>query len=152
MVVATDKWGEHHGAGLCLPAVRSLPALPVLVLVAALVAAGCGGSDNKTTSTAAKPKAATEAQQQATTSSTQKAECQKVTAPTPKPAANLQKPTLKLDPSKTYTAPVETSCGTFDIALDVKHDPKTAASFDSLAGKGFYDNTTFHRVIHCFVS
>ena len=152
MVVATDKRREHHGAGLCLPAVRSLPALPVLLLVAALMAAGCGGSDNKTTSTAAKPKAATAAQQQATTtSSTQKAECQKVIAPKPKPAGNLQKPALKLDPSKSYTATVETSCGTFDIALDVKQDPKTAASFDSLAGKGFYDDTTFHRVIQGFV-
>jgi cyclophilin family peptidyl-prolyl cis-trans isomerase len=45
----------------------------------------------------------------------------------------------------------ETSCGTFDIALDVKRDPKTSASFTSLARKGFYDNTTFHRVIQGFV-
>jgi peptidyl-prolyl cis-trans isomerase B (cyclophilin B) len=135
-----------------LPAVRCLPALPVLLLAAVVVAAGCGGSDNKTTSSAAMPKEAPSAAQQAsTTSSTQKAECQKVTAPNPKPEGNLPKPTLKLNPSKTYTATVETSCGTFDIALDVKQDPKTSASFSSLARRGFYDNTTFHRVIQGFV-
>ena len=130
---------------------RGLPAVPVLLLAAILVAAGCGGND-KTTSGAGKPEAApTAAQQASTTSSTQKAECQKVTAPNPKPEGNLPKPALKLDPSKTYNATVETSCGTFDIALDVKQDPKTSASFTSLARKGFYDNTTFHRVIEGFV-
>jgi cyclophilin family peptidyl-prolyl cis-trans isomerase len=46
---------------------------------------------------------------------------------------------------------VETSCGSFAIALDVKSSPKTTASFDSLAAKGFYDDTTFHRVIQGFV-
>jgi len=134
-----------------LPAVRALPAVAVLLLAAALAGAGCGGSDNKTTSSAAKPKAAPTAAQASTTSSTQKAECRKVTAPNPKPAGNLPKPTLKLDSSKSYTATVETSCGTFDIALDVKQDPETSASFTSLARMGFYDNTTFHRVIQGFV-
>jgi peptidyl-prolyl cis-trans isomerase B (cyclophilin B) len=134
-----------------LPAVRGLPAVAVLLLAAAPVAAGCGGSDNKTTSSAAKPKAAPTAAQASTTSSTQKATCRKVTAPNPKRAGRLPKPTLKLDSSKSYTATVETSCGTFDIALDVKRDPKTSASFTSLARKGFYDNTTFHRVIQGFV-
>jgi cyclophilin family peptidyl-prolyl cis-trans isomerase len=132
-----------------LPAVRGLPAVPVLLLAAALVA-GCGGSGNKSTSSAAKPKAAPTAQS-GTTSSTQKAECRKVTAPNSKPEGNLPEPTLTLDSSKSYTATVETSCGTFDIALDVKQDPKTSASFTSLARKGFYDNTTFHRVIQGFV-
>jgi len=131
--------------------VRTPRALTVPLLLAALLVAGCGGSD-KTTSSATRPKAATAAEQQAsTTSSTQKAECQKVPAPRPKAQPHLPKPTTKLDPSKSYTATVETSCGSFDIALDVKNDPKTSASFDSLAGKGFYDNTTFHRVIQGFV-
>ena len=134
-----------------MPAVRGLPAVPVLLLAAALVAAGCGGSGNNTTSSAAKRETAPTAAQASTTSSTQKAECRKVTAPNPKPEGNLPKPTLKLDSSKSYTATVETSCGIFDIVLDVKQDPKTSASFTSLARKGFYDNTTFHRVIQGFV-
>jgi peptidyl-prolyl cis-trans isomerase B (cyclophilin B) len=134
-----------------LPAVRGLFLLSVLLVTAALAAAGCGGSDNNTTSSAAKPKPATAAQQPATTSSSSKAGCVKVAAPKPKPAGTLSKPTQKLDPSKTYTATVDTSCGSFDIALNVKQDPKTSASFDSLAGKGFYDDTTFHRIIQGFV-
>jgi peptidyl-prolyl cis-trans isomerase B (cyclophilin B) len=135
-----------------LPAVRTPRALTVPLLLAALLVAGCGGGSDKTTSSATRPKAATAAEQQAsTTSSTQKAECQKVQAPRPKSQPHLPKPTTKLDPSRSYTATVETSCGSFDIALDVKNDPKTSASFDSLAGKGFYDNTTFHRVIQGFV-
>jgi peptidyl-prolyl cis-trans isomerase B (cyclophilin B) len=130
--------------------VRRLPALPVLLAAVALVPAGCGGSEKKTTSSAAAPKAAPAAQRTETTS-TQKAECQKVTAPKPKPEGKLAKPTLQLDPNQTYTATVQTSCGSFDIALDVKQDPKTAASFDWLATKGFYDDTTFHRIIQGFV-
>jgi peptidyl-prolyl cis-trans isomerase B (cyclophilin B) len=74
-----------------------------------------------------------------------------VRAPNAKPEGKLSKPTTTLDPGKSYTATVETSCGTFAIALDVKQAPKTTASFASLAGKGFYDDTTFHRVIEGFV-
>jgi peptidyl-prolyl cis-trans isomerase B (cyclophilin B) len=116
------------------------------------VATGCGGSDKKTTSTAAKPKAdTTAANTPATTATTaQKAGCQKVASPKPKPE-KADKPTEKLDPKKTYTATVDTSCGTFDIVLDAKESPKTSASFDSLAKQGFYDDTTFHRIVQGFV-
>jgi peptidyl-prolyl cis-trans isomerase B (cyclophilin B) len=131
--------------------VRRPPAQLVLLAALALVPTGCGGNDKKTTSSAARPKAATAAQQTETTASTQKAQCEKVTAPKPKPEGKLSKPTLQLDPSKTYTATVQTSCGSFDVELNVKQDPKTSASFDSLASKGFYEDTTFHRVIQGFV-
>ena len=124
--------------------------LLALLLATALVAAGCGGGDdNKTTESTQKPKPATAAQTD--TAPTQKVGCQKVKAPTPKKEGNLDKPTTKLDPSKTYTATVATSCGTFDIVLDVKQAPKTSASFASLADQKFYDDTTFHRVIQGFV-
>jgi peptidyl-prolyl cis-trans isomerase B (cyclophilin B) len=122
--------------------------LTALALVAALAAAGCGGSDKKT---ATKAKPSTTAPTGSGTTTAAKAECQKVQAPKPKPEGKESKPTTKLDPSKSYTATVETSCGTFQIALDVKNSPKTAASFTSLAGKGFFDDTTFHRVIQGFV-
>ena len=49
------------------------------------------------------------------------------------------------------TAVVETSCGTFDIALDTKRAPKTANSFAFLAEEGFYDDLTFHRIVPGFV-
>jgi cyclophilin family peptidyl-prolyl cis-trans isomerase len=126
--------------------------LLALLLATALVAAGCGGGDDnktKTTESTQKPKPATAAQTD--TAPTQKVGCQKVNAPKPKKEGNLDKPTTKLDPSKTYTATVATSCGTFDIVLDVKQAPKTSASFASLADQKFYDDTTFHRVIQGFV-
>jgi cyclophilin family peptidyl-prolyl cis-trans isomerase len=46
---------------------------------------------------------------------------------------------------------VRTSCGTFDIRLDVRDSPKTSGSFAFLAGKHFYDGTTFYRVVPDFV-
>jgi peptidyl-prolyl cis-trans isomerase B (cyclophilin B) len=137
-----------------LPAVRRLPASLALLALVALLASGCGGGGGgKSTSSSAKPKAATAAQATtpATTGPSGKAGCQKVAAPKPKPDQHLPQPTLKLDRSKTYTATVDTSCGSFEIALAVKDDPKTTASFDSLASKGFYDDTTFHRIIQGFV-
>ena len=39
----------------------------------------------------------------------------------------------------------------FTIQLDQKTAPKTAASLVSLAESGFYDGTTFHRVVPGFV-
>ena len=129
---------------------RPLPLLtPLAVLAALAAAAGCGGSDKKTATKAGKAKPSTTAPADTTTAA--KAECQKVRAPKPKPEGKLSKPTTKLDPGKSHTATLETSCGTFAIALDVKQAPKTTASFASLAGKGFYDDTTFHRVIEGFV-
>ena len=49
------------------------------------------------------------------------------------------------------TAVVETSCGSFEIELDVDRAPKTTASFASLAEQGFYEGTGFHRVQRGFV-
>ena len=123
--------------------------LTAVALVAVLAAAGCGGSDKKTATKAGRAKPSTTAPAATTTAA--KAECQKVRAPKPKSEGKLPKPTSTLDPGKSYTATVETSCGTFVIALDVKQAPKTTASFASLAGKGFYDDTSFHRVIEGFV-
>jgi cyclophilin family peptidyl-prolyl cis-trans isomerase len=46
---------------------------------------------------------------------------------------------------------VETSCGTFDIALDTTRAPVIANSFAYLSEKGFYDGLTFHRIVPEFV-
>jgi peptidyl-prolyl cis-trans isomerase B (cyclophilin B) len=76
--------------------------------------------------------------------------CADVSAPKPKNATE-RKPTFQLQPSKTYLATVETSCGTFVIKLDSKNAPKTGGSFVTLARKGFYDGLAFHRIAPGFV-
>ncbi len=48
-------------------------------------------------------------------------------------------------------AVVETSLGSFTIALDVKDSPHAVASFEQLARKGFFDGTIFHRIVPGFV-
>jgi len=47
---------------------------------------------------------------------------------------------------------VETDLGSFTFELFPKEAPNTVANFKALAGKGFYDGLTFHRVISGFVA
>jgi peptidyl-prolyl cis-trans isomerase B (cyclophilin B) len=56
-------------------------------------------------------------------------------------------PTTRLDPGKTYTATFQTSCGSFKVRIDPSTAPIAAANFVSLADKGFYDSTWFHRIL-----
>jgi peptidyl-prolyl cis-trans isomerase B (cyclophilin B) len=60
-------------------------------------------------------------------------------------------PEMKIDTSKTYTATLETSRGTIVCDLFTKDAPKTVNNFVFLARDGFYDGTTFHRVINDFM-
>jgi peptidyl-prolyl cis-trans isomerase B (cyclophilin B) len=116
----------------------------LLLLAAFALVAGCGSDDKK--KAAATPTASPE--ETATVAATG---CKKVDAPKSKGPGDLKKPTAKLDAGKTYTAVVTTSCGTFEIKLDVKRSPKTAASFAYLAKQKFFDSTTFHRIVPGFV-
>ena len=77
--------------------------------------------------------------------------CAQVEAPAPKDDGGATKPTAKLDPAKTNTVTFATSCGDFTVTLDVDGAPSTAASVAALAREGFYDNTTFHRIVPGFV-
>jgi cyclophilin family peptidyl-prolyl cis-trans isomerase len=61
-------------------------------------------------------------------------------------------PPTCIDPSKTYTASVQTDVGTFAIALNAKAAPKTVNNFVFLSGYHFYDGTIFHRVIPGFMN
>jgi peptidyl-prolyl cis-trans isomerase B (cyclophilin B) len=69
----------------------------------------------------------------------------------PRGAQRIPKPTLKLDPAKTYVVTLTTNCGTIEIHLDVRLAPATTASFAYLVKRGFYDDLTFHRVATDFV-
>ena len=55
-------------------------------------------------------------------------------------------PPMKIDPKATYTATVETSCGTIVIELDAKRAPQTVNSFVFLAKQGFFDGQYVHRL------
>jgi len=55
-------------------------------------------------------------------------------------------PTQRLRPGRTYLARFTTSCGEFTVRVDPSSAPVAAANFVSLAQKGFYDSTWFHRI------
>jgi cyclophilin family peptidyl-prolyl cis-trans isomerase len=76
--------------------------------------------------------------------------CKEVQAPAPK-QVSLKAPKQTLEAGEAVTAVVQTSCGTFDIALDTKRAPNTSNSFAFLAEEGFYDDLTFHRIVPGFV-
>lgn len=60
-------------------------------------------------------------------------------------------PELQIDPAKTYRATLETDRGTIELDLYPEHAPHTVNNFAFLAGEGFYDGLTFHRVIPNFM-
>ena len=60
-------------------------------------------------------------------------------------------PEIQIDSSKTYRAIIETNMGVIELELYAQHAPKTVNNFIFLAGKGFYDGLSFHRVISNFM-
>ena len=60
-------------------------------------------------------------------------------------------PPMSIDPSKKYTATIDTSMGTMKADLFADEAPATVNNFVFLARQGFYDNVTFHRVINNFM-
>ncbi|OGO22713.1 MAG: peptidylprolyl isomerase [Chloroflexi bacterium RBG_16_50_9] len=59
---------------------------------------------------------------------------------------------MTIDTSKNYTAYIETAKGTLVLELFAKDVPKTVNNFVFLANEGFYDGSTFHRVIPNFMA
>jgi cyclophilin family peptidyl-prolyl cis-trans isomerase len=106
--------------------------LPV-ALVVVLAACGGGGSDKSSSAT-----------------TTDSNGCTTVDQPKPE-ARTAAKPTKGLDPSKSYAVTLHTNCGSFTIDLAVKTSPATTASFVSLANKGFFDHTIFHRIVPGYI-
>jgi peptidyl-prolyl cis-trans isomerase B (cyclophilin B) len=107
-------------------------ALIAVGVVAAILIGRSGGGDSATATTASENG------------------CTEVEAPKPK-TVSFSKPKQVLARDEEATAVVETSCGTFEIALDTQRAPTTANSFAFLAEEGFYDDLTFHRVAPGFV-
>jgi cyclophilin family peptidyl-prolyl cis-trans isomerase len=82
----------------------------------------------------------------AKTAPTQKAEETEV-----KPKSYSKPPDMMIDPDKSYTAVFKTEKGDIRVELFADKAPKTVNSFVFLAREGFYDDTTFHRVIEDFM-
>jgi cyclophilin family peptidyl-prolyl cis-trans isomerase len=61
-------------------------------------------------------------------------------------------PELALDPAKEYYADFVTEKGEFRVRLFDEEAPETVNNFVSLARDGYYDGTTFHRVIEGFMA
>jgi cyclophilin family peptidyl-prolyl cis-trans isomerase len=118
----------------------------VLAMLLALVGAACG--DDRQENAGGQPASEGDA---TPTPEAESSGCEQVEAPAPKGAQQLPRPKLELEEGTTYVATVITSCGEFDITLDPERAPKTGGSFVSLARKGFYDGTIFHRVVPGFV-
>jgi peptidyl-prolyl cis-trans isomerase B (cyclophilin B) len=60
-------------------------------------------------------------------------------------------PAMQIDPKTTYLATMETEKGVIELELYPQYAPKTVNSFHFLAGEGFYDGVSFHRVISNFM-
>jgi len=60
-------------------------------------------------------------------------------------------PDMQIDESGTYTVNIETSRGNITLELYPQHAPQTVNNFVFLAGEGFYDGVSFHRVIPDFM-
>jgi len=61
-------------------------------------------------------------------------------------------PEVTIDPNKTYTAVFRTDKGEFRVLLYANRAPKTVNNFVFLARQGFYNGTSFHRVIKDFMA
>ena len=61
-------------------------------------------------------------------------------------------PKMSIDAKKTYTAIFHTAVGDITVHLHADKVPNTVNNFVFLARQGFYNGTTFHRVIPNFMA
>ncbi len=124
-----------------------------LILILVVLLAACGSQSTPT---------ATPAPTDAPARSTPTVE---VAPETPTPAAAVDPdspaardgmysapPAMQIDPAKYYVATIETAKGDIVVQLFADKVPGTVNNFVFLAREGFYDNTTFHRVIPGFMA
>src|SRR5690625_124562 len=69
----------------------------------------------------------------------------------PMPKKWSKPPELTIDTNKAHHATIKTNRGTIRLELYPQHAPRTVNNFVFLAGEGFYDGVTFHRVINNFM-
>ena len=116
----------------------SVKRLAPFLLVLALAGCGGGGSGSSDTTT-----------EQTTTQQASAGSCTKAA---PHASSRTMKDEhLKLDADKTYRLVFHTNCGDFTVTLDQKTSPNATGSLVSLAQRGFFDDTFFHRIVPGFV-
>ncbi|HWK30153.1 MAG TPA: peptidylprolyl isomerase [Solirubrobacter sp.] len=125
--------------------------LAVLIASLALVLAACGSDSTSKDETTAASTSTPEATETATPNEFLPEGCEQVDKPAPKQVGDLDKPTEKLNRSKTYIATISTTCGDIQVKLDAKRAPITGGSFKYLADQKFFDGLTFHRIVPDFV-
>ncbi len=75
-----------------------------------------------------------------------------VITPAAAPKKYSAPPPMSIDPNKSYTATFKMESGDIVVELFAADAPKTVNNFVFLAREGFYDGTTFHRVIPGFMA
>jgi cyclophilin family peptidyl-prolyl cis-trans isomerase len=108
----------------------------LLLAGAVLALAGCGGGSKHAASSSG--------------TTTDANGCIAVSLPSSNAKAE-PKPTQPLVASKSYDVVLHTNCGDFTIHLATKISPETTASFARLVREGYFDHTTFHRIVPGFV-
>lgn len=112
---------------------RSRAALLSFLFVAVGLIGGCGDGDGEEETQAQLPEG-----------------CEQVEKPAPKDV-ELKRPKRLRPPPSGSVAVVETSCGSFEIALETKDSAKTTASFAYQVEQAVYNGTVFHRIVPDFV-
>ena len=122
--------------------IRNFAVIGVLIVGAIVLINSCSGSDSGSKSS------------DTTTPAPASTPTTTAAATTPTTAAARQPVTLTgfvADPTKTYTATIDTNFGSISIELDSDNAPKAAGRFIELARAGFYDGLTWHRAVPDFV-
>jgi peptidyl-prolyl cis-trans isomerase B (cyclophilin B) len=70
----------------------------------------------------------------------------------PKPKTYSEPPPMLIDTNKQYTATIETEKGDLVLELFARDVPVTVNNFVFLSREGFYDGSTFYRVISDFMA
>lgn len=121
---------------------KRLLALFILLMTISLVFAACGSDESEPVPTATSAPVASGGSQ---------ADPQ-VEVKMLSPGDDPRPPVGALDTSKTYTATFKTAAGEFEVLLFDDEAPLTVENFINLVTIGFYDGTTFHRVIPDFMA
>ena len=126
--------------------------LCVIIVCTALLVISCGETEPTPTPTASPSSSPTPAQEPSP-SPTPAPEPQ--ATPESAPEVKIMKwdspPPMIIDTGKKYTAIMETEKGKLVLELFAKDVPKTVNNFVFLAREGYFDGTTFHRVLPDFM-